>query len=111
MPETQVLVTQSLYWGNTVSGSVRKERVYKMEDALSLETQHQRRLLRLRWDAGLRTDENLNFILWRGYPKERKCIFADAPRNWQNRSSNGFQFLLEPTEPKGKSRLAGFTVL
>jgi hypothetical protein len=67
VPKTSEIVTQSLYAGNTVSCSVFKEMVAKMEDALQLETQEKRKQIRLRLDAGFGTDENINFALWRGY--------------------------------------------
>ncbi|MFH1131618.1 MAG: transposase [Pseudomonadota bacterium] len=66
LPETQEIVTESLYPGNTLSCSVFKETVTKMEQILPLENQTQPSI-RLRLDAGFGTDENINFALWRGY--------------------------------------------
>lgn len=65
--ETQEIVTQSLYSGNTVSCAVFKEMVTKMEQTLALTTDDQRRRIRLRIDAGFSTDKNINFALWKGY--------------------------------------------
>jgi hypothetical protein len=67
VPSTSEIVSQSLYFGNTVSCSVLKEMVYKMENQLEVETKEKRQHLRLRLDAGFGTDENINFSLWRGY--------------------------------------------
>ena len=43
VPKTSEIVTQSLYSGNTVSCSVFKEMIAKMEDTLQLETQEKRK--------------------------------------------------------------------
>ena len=67
VPETQEIVTESLYPGYTLSCSVFKETVTKMEQILPLESKAQRSSIRLRLDAGFGTDENINFALWRGY--------------------------------------------
>ncbi len=77
VPETQEIVAESLYPGNTLSLQVFKEMVAKMELALCLETKEQRQGVRLRLDGGFGTDDNINFALkadsdalssiWRGY--------------------------------------------
>ena len=67
IPETQEIVTQSLYTGNTPARSVLKEMVDNMEVSLTLDTQAKRRQIHLRLDAGFGTDANINFALWRGY--------------------------------------------
>jgi hypothetical protein len=65
--ETSEIITQSLYPGNTLSLTVFKEMVYKMEHYLELETKVNKKQIKLRIDAGFGTDYNLNFALWRGY--------------------------------------------
>jgi hypothetical protein len=67
VPETQEIVAESLYPGNTLSLQVFKEMLAKMELALDLETKEQRQSVRLRLDGGFGTDDNINFALWRGY--------------------------------------------
>ena len=67
IPQTQEIVTQSLYTGNTPARSVLKEMVDKMEVTLKLDTQAKRRQIQLRLDAGFGTDANINFALWRDY--------------------------------------------
>mgnify|MGYP002395607971 CR=1 FL=1 len=67
VPATQEIVTESLYPGKGTSCKSFKAMVEKMEQRLSLDTQVQRRLIRLRLDGGFGTDENINYALWRGY--------------------------------------------
>jgi hypothetical protein len=65
--QTQEIVVESLYPGNTLSLSVFKEMVKKMEGRLGLTDKSQRSTLCLRLDAGFGTDENINYALWCGY--------------------------------------------
>jgi hypothetical protein len=67
IPDTQEIVTQSLYAGNTPSAAVFKEMVAKMEVTLKLDTKAKRQQIQLRLDAGFGTDANINFALWRSY--------------------------------------------
>jgi hypothetical protein len=67
VPETQEIVSESLYPGNRTSCKVFKDMVEKMEQILSLDTKSQRKLICLRLDGGFGTDENINYALWRGY--------------------------------------------
>jgi len=67
VPETQEIVTESLYPGKETSCKAFKAMVEKMEQRLSLATEKERKLIRLRLDGGFGTDENINFTLWRGY--------------------------------------------
>ena len=64
---TQEIVSESLYPGNVTSCMVFKDMMDKMEQHLSLHTREQRRLIRLRFDGGFGTDENINYALWRDY--------------------------------------------
>lgn len=67
VPETQEIVTESLYPGKKTSCKSFKAMVQKMERILSLDTKDRRMLIRLRLDGGFGTDENMNYALWRGY--------------------------------------------
>jgi len=67
--DTQEIVTESLYSGNTVSwdNSVFKSMIAKMEQKLCLHIKSQRSLIRLRLDGGFGTDKNIDYALWRSY--------------------------------------------
>lgn len=89
-PATQEIVAESLYPGNTPSCAVFKTMVTHMEHRLPLDTPAQRRLLRLRMDAGFGTDANINFALWRGYSllakvysQKRAKKLAKSVRMWE----------------------------
>lgn len=66
-PKTQEIISESLYPGNKTSCKAFKPMVQKMERVLNLKGKSQRELIRLRFDAGFGTDENINYTLWRGY--------------------------------------------
>jgi len=60
-----------------------------MERILSLETKDQRKLIRLRLDAGFGTDENINYALWRNYhllvkmySGNRAKVLAKSVQEW-----------------------------
>jgi hypothetical protein len=89
VPETQEIVSESLYPGNRTSCKVFKDMVKKMEQILSLNTKPQRKLIRLRLDGGFGTDENINFALWRGYhllvkmySGKRAKVLARSVQEW-----------------------------
>lgn len=89
VPSTSEIVSQSLYYGNTVSCSVLKEMVYKMERQMEVETKEKRQHLLLRLDAGFGTDSNINFSLWRGYnilakvySQKRAKALAKSVKEW-----------------------------
>lgn len=67
VPSTQEIAAESLYSGKMTSCKAFKGMVTKMEQSLSLDTEAQRRLIRLRLDGGFGTDENINYALWRSY--------------------------------------------
>ena len=66
-PKTQEIISESLYPGNKTSCKSFKPMIEKMERILNLTDKSQRELIRLRFDAGFGTDENINYALWRGY--------------------------------------------
>jgi hypothetical protein len=89
VPETQELVSESLYPGNKLSCKAFKDMVKKMERILSLDTESQREVIRLRLDAGFGTDENINYALWRGYhlltkmySGKRAKVLARSVQEW-----------------------------
>ena len=65
--ETQEVVIDRLYSGNTGSCTVFKELVLEMEKALNLNDPPTRKRIRLRLDGGFGTDRNINWALSRGY--------------------------------------------
>jgi hypothetical protein len=69
IPDTQEIVTESLYSGNTVSWKhdVFKTMITKMELMLSIQSKEQRNTIRLRLDSGFGTDKNINYALWCNY--------------------------------------------
>lgn len=105
VPDTQEIVTEHLYPGNTTPCMVFKDMVAKMEHRLGLETKAQRRSVRLRLDGGFGTDENLNYALWRGYhllakmySGKRAKALAQAVQQWVD----------VPTQTKEAPRQAGW---
>ncbi|MGB9595800.1 MAG: hypothetical protein ACPL7B_05920 [Candidatus Poribacteria bacterium] len=66
--DTQEIIAESLYSGNTVScrHDVFKEMITKMEIKLSIDKE-QRNSIRPRLDGGFGTDKNINYALWLGY--------------------------------------------
>ncbi|MBA3703637.1 MAG: transposase [Rubrobacteraceae bacterium] len=57
---------EKLYPGNTTSCEVLKQTLGEVERFLGLD-RHKRRRTLLRIDGGFGTDENLNWLIWRGY--------------------------------------------
>ncbi len=64
---TQEVLCNTLYAGNTRSDAVFKTMIGKLETALALDTPEKRSDVQLRFDAGFGTDANINYALWRGY--------------------------------------------
>lgn len=103
--DTQEIVAESLYPGNTLSCSVFKAMVKKMERLLPLENKAQRSLIRIRLDAGFGTDANINFALWRGYhllakiySSKRAKLLAKSVQEWVD----------VPSDTLGSPRQAGW---
>ncbi len=95
VPSTSEILSQTLYYGNTVSCSVFKEMVYKMEHQLFLDTKAKRQKIQLRLDAGFGTENNINFALWRGYhvivkgySQKRAKKLAKSVKEWVAVPSN-----------------------
>ncbi len=84
--ETQEIVTESLYPGNTVSWEhdVFKEAITKMETMLSIQSKEQRNSIRLRLDSGFGTDKNINYALWSGYHLLAKMHCSKRARKLSN---------------------------
>jgi hypothetical protein len=51
-----------------------------MEQVLGLDNKEERKLVRLRLDAGFGTDENLNYALFRGYQVLAKMFSGNRAR-------------------------------
>lgn len=105
VPQTQEIVTESLYPGNMVSCKAFKAMVEKTEQRLSLDTKAGRRLIRLRLDGGFGTDENINYALWRGYhlltkmySGKRARALARSVQEWEDISPG----------PDNRTRQAGW---
>lgn len=84
--ETQEIVTESLYPGNTVSWEhdVFKEMITKMETMLSIQSKEQRHSIRLRLDSGFGTDKNIDYVLWLGYHLLAKMRCSKRARKLSN---------------------------
>jgi len=87
--KTQEIISESLYPGNKTSCKAFKPMVKKMENILQLTDNSQRKLIRLRMDAGFGTDENINYALWRGYhlltkmySGKRAKVLAKSVEEW-----------------------------
>jgi hypothetical protein len=60
------LIFEKLYAGNTTSCEVLNQTIGEVERLLGLDEGKRRRTL-IRLDGGFGTDENLNWLFWRGY--------------------------------------------
>lgn len=103
--DTQEIVTESLYPGNTSSCSVFKEMIGKMEQVLPSGSKAQRSRIRLRFDAGFGTDENINFALWRGYHLLAKVYSGKRSKAL---AKSVCQWVEVPSAKSGSARQAGW---
>ncbi len=117
VPETQEIVSESLYPGNRLSLEVFKDMVKKMEQILPSDTKVQRRLIRLRLDGGFGTDANINYALWRGYhllvkmySGKRAKVLAKSVQEWiditpgSNNTARQAGWVSKPHRYGGKTR-------
>lgn len=74
--DTNEIVAEELYPGNTLGFQTFKAMVKKMETRLNLQTKEQREAVHLRLDAGFGTDANLNSALSKGYSILAKMYYA-----------------------------------
>lgn len=74
--DTDEIVAEELYPGNTLGFQTFKAMVKKMETILNLQTKEQREAIRIRLDAGFGTDANLNSALSKGYSILAKMYYA-----------------------------------
>lgn len=79
------LIFEKLYPGNTTSCEVLKETMGEVESLLELDEAKRRRTL-IRIDGGFGTDENLNWLIWRGYHFRAKGYGGGGPTSWQRAS-------------------------
>jgi hypothetical protein len=105
VPETQEIVTESLYPGNTTSCSPFKAMVTKMEQVLHLDSKEKRQHIRLRLDGGFCTDENINYALWRGYQLLVKMRSASRAKKLAKSISD---WVNVPSSSNSASREAGW---
>jgi len=107
VPSTSEIVSQSLYYGNTVSCSVFKEMAKKMEHQLELDTKAKRQRIKLRLDGGFGTDENINFSLWRGYDILAKVY---SQKRAKSLAKSVTEWVAVPSEADNTPREAGFVL-
>jgi len=97
---------EKLYPGNTLSKEVLKETLREVERILELDEAKRKRTL-IRLDGGFGTDENLNWLSWRGYQfiakgysaLRAKKVAATVPQeDWREGPTRG-QELGRPTQP------------
>jgi hypothetical protein len=107
VPETQEIVTESLYPGNTVSWNcdVFKTMITKMELMLSIQSKKQRNSIRLRLDGGFGTDKNINYALWCGYHLLVKMRCSKRARKL---SKSVTQWVDIPQDSENNPRQAGW---
>lgn len=105
--DTQEIVTESLYSGNTVSwdNGVFKSMIAKMEQKLCLHIKAQRSLIRLRLDGGFGTDKNINYALWHSYHLLVKMRCSKRARKL---SKSVVQWIDIPRDSENNPRQAGW---
>ena len=65
--DTQEMLCNELYAGDTRCDTVFKKMIGKLEAALAPDAAEKHCEVHLRFDAGFYTDANINYALWRGY--------------------------------------------
>jgi len=110
-PQYKEIIWEKLYPGNTTSHQVLKEAVKETERILGLDIdkEKQKKTL-LRTDGGFGTDDNINWILWRGYQLITKGYSGTRAKKvaatvevWQEGPTQG-QKLGIPTKPHRYAR-------
>jgi hypothetical protein len=105
-PQYEEVLFERLYPGNTSSREVLKEALSEMERILGLDEAKRKRTL-IRLDGGFGTDENLNWLCWRGYQfivkgysgSRAKKVAATVPEgDWRGGPTPG-QELGVPAQP------------
>jgi len=106
VPDTQEIITESLYSGNTVSWKhdVFTEMITKMETMLSIQSKKERNSIRLRLDSGIGTDKNINYALWLGYHLLTKMRCSKRARKL---SKSVTQWIDIPNDSENNPRQAG----
>lgn len=107
VPDTQEIIAESLYPGNTVSwdNAVFKAMIAKMEHNLCIQTKSQRSSIRLRLDGGFGTDKNINHALWGGYQLLTKMRCSGRARKL---SQSVTQWVDIPSDSENNPRQAGW---
>ncbi len=105
------LIFEKLYPGNTTSCEVLKETLKEVERFLDLdEAKRKQNLLRI--DGGFGTDENLNWLCWRGYQfvakgyggRRANKLAKSVPEDGWREGPTKSQFLGVPTTPHRYAR-------
>jgi hypothetical protein len=105
------LIFEKLYGGNTTSCEVLKETLKEVERLLGLDEDERRRTL-IRLDGGFGTDENLNWLCWKGYEfiakgyggrRANKLARSVPEEGWHEGPTKG-QELGVPQEPHRYAR-------
>lgn len=115
-PQYQEILFKKLYPGNTNSSEVLKELLKEIERILGLddddEGKYRRKRTLIRIDGGFGTDENLNWLCWRGYQfiakgysgtRAKKVARSVPEEDWPEGPTLG-QLLGTPTEPHRYAR-------
>lgn len=113
-PQYGEVLYEKLYWGKTNASEVLKETIKEVERILTVlaEEPEKRKRTLIRIDGGFGTDENLNWLCWRGYQfiakgysgKRAKKVAKSVPEeNWREGPTSG-QELGKPTEPHRYAR-------
>jgi hypothetical protein len=105
-PQYGEVLFEKLYPGNTSSREVLKETLTEVERILGLDEAKRKRTL-IRLDGGFGTDENLNWLGWRGYQfiakgysgtRAQKVAESVPEDDWREGPTRG-QELGRPTRP------------
>jgi hypothetical protein len=114
-PNYDEIVFQKLYPGNTNSCEVLKQTLTEVERILGLDRAERRRTL-VRLDGGFGTDENINWLIWRGYEfvakgyggtRAGKLAKSVPEEGWRQGPTEGQQLgvpALAPRYPRKKTK-------
>lgn len=113
-PQYGEILFEKLYWGNTNSSEVLKATIKEVERILPDLTEESRKRKRtlIRVDGGFGTDENLNWLCWRGYQfickgysggRAKKVAKSVPEEEWREGPTPGQQLGI-PSEPHGYGR-------
>jgi len=110
-PKYGEVLFEKLYAGNTTSCEVLKQTMGELERLLDLD-EHKRRRTLIRIDGGFGTDENLNWLIWRGYEfvakgyggRRANMLASSVPEEGWHEGPTESQQLGVPTTPHRYAR-------